>query len=154
MLHTTDLDVFDQKIISELTANGRLSWRDLAEKIGLSLSPTIRRVRRLEQSGIIRGYYAAVDQSRLQGAIGVFIHVALEHQVREALALFERSVEGIAEIVGGYQITGSSDYLIHAMVRDLPHYQKLLDSLTSVEGVSKIQSNFVVKTFVHRPLPA
>jgi len=148
-----DLDTFDQKILSELASDGRLSWRDLAEKIGLSLSPTIRRVRRLEELGIIKGYYAAIDQGRLRDAIGVFITVALERQVKNALVEFERRVRAVPEVVGGYQISGASDYLIHAMVEDLPHYQTLLDNLTAIEGVSRIQSNFVVKTFIQR-LPA
>ncbi|WP_420963589.1 Lrp/AsnC family transcriptional regulator [Brucella sp. IR073] len=150
MSHASDLDKFDQRILSELASDGRMSWRDLAAKIGLSLSPTIRRVRRLEAMGIIKGYFAAVDQARLNGAIGVFITVTLERQVRNMLADFEASICLMPEVVGAYQISGSSDYLIHAMVEDLPHYQTLLDSITAVEGVAKIQSNFVVKAFVQR----
>jgi DNA-binding Lrp family transcriptional regulator len=153
MTQAGNLDAFDQKILSALAADGRLSWRELAEKIGLSLSPTIRRVRRLEELGIIKGYYAAIDQGRLHAAIGVFITVALERQVKNALVEFESRVRSIPEVVGGYQISGGSDYLIHAMVEDLPHFQTLLDSLTAIDGVSRIQSNFVVKTFIQRQAP-
>lgn len=146
-----ELDTFDQKILGELASDARMSWRDLSEKIGLSLSPTIRRVRRLEEIGVIRGYHAAIDHNRHRVAIGVFVTVALEHQVRNALALFEQSIRAMPEVTGGYQISGNSDYLIHAEVGDLTHYQAFLDKLSAVEGVSKIQSNFVVKTVVQRP---
>lgn len=144
------LDTFDQKIIRELVSDGRLSWRELAEKIGLSLSPTIRRVRRLEELGVIKGYYAAINPGSLRDTIGVFITVALERQVKNALIEFERRVRAVPEVIGGYQISGGSDYLIHATVEDLAHFQALLDDLTAIDGVSRIQSNFIVKTFVQR----
>lgn len=150
MSQSSNLDIFDQKIISELVSDGRLSWRELSEKIGLSLSPTIRRIRRLEEIGIIKGYYASIDQGRLRDKIGVFITVALERQVKNVLIEFERRVRAVPEVIGGYQISGGSDYLLHAAVEDLSHFQTLLDDLTAIDGVSRIQSNFIVKTFVQR----
>lgn len=149
MIHM-DLDTFDQKILHVLGEDGRISWRDLAARIGLSFSPTLRRVRKLEQEGIIRGYTAVFDENRLLGTMGVFISVTLERQIKDALVMFEHSVASMPEVVGGYQTSGSSDYLIHAMVRDLPHYQQLLDFLTTVPGVARIQTNFATKTFVRR----
>lgn len=146
------LDTFDQKILAHLFSDARVSWRDLADKIGLSLSPTIRRVRRLEEAGIIKGYYAAIDPGRSGATVAVFITVALEHQVKNVLASFEQTMGAFTEVVGGYQISGGADYLIHAVVESLDDYQQLLDKLTAVPGVSKIQSHFVVKTFVERPL--
>lgn len=145
-----DLDSFDQKILHVLGDDGRISWRDLASRIGLSFTPTLRRVRKLEEEGIIRGYTAVFDENRLLGTMGVFISVTLERQIKDALTAFEHSVASMPEVVGGYQTSGSSDYLIHAMVRDLPHYQQLLDFLTTVPGVARIQSNFAIKTFVRR----
>jgi DNA-binding Lrp family transcriptional regulator len=82
--------------------------------------------------------------------MGVFIYVTLERQIKDVLTIFEQSVASLPEVVGGYQTSGSTDYLIHAMVRDLPHYQQLLDFLTTVPGVARIQSNFAIKTFVRR----
>lgn len=154
MLPRGDLDTFDQKIVRELRMNGRLSWRELAQCVGLSLSPTIRRVKRLEEAGVIRGYHAALDESRLRGAIGVFVNVALERQIKAVLAEFEAQVVRIPEIVGAYQVSGNSDYLIHATVRDLEHYQKLLESISAISNVSKIESKFVVKSVIHRPTAA
>lgn len=145
-----DLDTFDQKIVRELGRDGRVSWRDLAKRIGLSLSPTLRRVKHLEQSGVIKGYRAEFDEGRFQGGIGVFVSVALEHQVKAMLSDFEDSVSSLPEVVGGYQVSGSFDYLIHAMVRDLEHYQRLLERLTETQGVSRIETKFVVKSFVRR----
>lgn len=145
-----ELDAFDQKIVRELSRDGRISWRDLAKRIGLSLSPTIRRIKHLEATGLIKGYRAEFDDGRLQGAIGVFINVALEHQVKAMLADFERSVASMPEVVGGYQVSGSFDYLIHVLVRDLTHYQRLLERLTGTPGVSRIETKFVVKSFLRR----
>ena len=145
-----DLDTFDRKILAILSEDGRVSWRDLASRIGLSFSPTLRRVRKLEDSGTIRGYTAVFDETRLLGTMGVFVSVTLERQIKDALMTFEEKVASIPEVIGGYQTSGSSDYLIHAMVRDLPHYQQLLDFLTTVPGVARIQSNFAIKTFVRR----
>lgn len=145
-----ELDSFDRKILSILGEDGRISWRDLATKIGLSFSPTLRRVRLLEESGTIRGYAAVLDESKLLGTIGVFVSVTLERQTKDVLHTFEEHVAPVPEVVGGYQTSGSSDYLLHAMVRDLPHYQELLDFLTSIPGVARIQSNFAIKTFIRR----
>ena len=145
-----ELDSFDRKILSILGEDGRISWRDLATKIGLSFSPTLRRVRLLEESGTIRGYAAVLDESKLLGTIGVFISVTLERQTKDVLHAFEEHVSSVPAVVGGYQTSGSSDYLLHAMVRDLPHYQELLDFLTTVPGVARIQSNFAIKTFIRR----
>lgn len=145
-----ELDSFDQKILHALSEDGRISWRDLASRIGLSLTPTLRRVRKLEDAQIIRGYTAVFDENRLLGTMGVFISVTLERQIKDVLTTFEHSVASMPEVVGGYQTSGNTDYLIHAMVRDLPHYQQLLDFLTTVPGVARIQSNFAIKTFVRR----
>ncbi len=145
-----ELDSYDQKILHVLGEDGRVSWRDLSARIGLSFTPTLRRVRKLEEEGIIRGYSAVFDENRLLGTMGVFISVTLERQIKDVLTHFEHSVASIPEVVGGYQTSGNQDYLIHAMVRDLPHYQELLDFLTTVPGVARIQSNFAIKTFVRR----
>jgi len=156
MVHMCDmqeLDGYDRKIIAALIRDGRLSWRDLAEEIGLSLTPTLRRVRRLEAEGLIQGYAARVDERRLLGAITVFVSVTLERQVEEALVVFEETVGGLPEVMGGFLMTGGADYLLHVIVRDLDHYQVLLGELTRTPGVAHIQSSFALKTFVRRAAP-
>ncbi len=148
-----ELDIFDLRILQVLSSEGRISWRDLAEKIGLSFSPTLRRVHRLEAEGTIRGYMVDIDERRILGSMTVFISVTLERQVKEILDHFEERVAQMPEVVGGFLINGSSDYMLHAAVRDLPHYQATLDYLTTLPGVARIQSNFAVKTFVRRTNP-
>lgn len=150
MTQSHDLDAFDRKIISELAADGRLSWRDLADRIGLTLTPTLRRVRRLEAEGIIRGYTALLDKERIVGGMSVFVSVTLERQVDEVLAGFEAIVGAMPEVDSGFLMTGGADYLLHCVVRSLDHYQDLLGRLTKVAGVAHIQSSFAIKTFVRR----
>ena len=148
------LDRADTQILRTLEKDGRISWRDLAERIGLSLTPTLRRVRHLEQDGIIKGYGALIDQTRLIGPIAVFISITLERQVDEVLNAFEAAVLAVPEIMGGYLMSGGADYMLHAFVRDLEHYRVLLGQLTRLEGIAHIQSSFVLKTFAQRTTTA
>lgn len=147
------LDEFDVRILAKLSEDGRITWRDLAAKIGLSLTPTLRRVRILEEAGYIKGYHARLDEERLIGSMIVFISVTLERQVRNSLSQFEELAADQPEIMSGFLMTGGSDYLLRAVVRDLDHYRELLDSLTKIDGVAHIQSSFALKTFVDRPGP-
>jgi len=148
------LDRADRQILKTLAKDGRISWRDLAERIGLSLTPTLRRVRRLEQDGIIAGYGVQIDQTKLVGSMAVFISITLERQVDEVLNAFEAAVLALPEIMGGYLMSGGSDYMLHALVRDLEHYRLLLGKLTRLDGIAHIQSSFVLKTFAQRTEPA
>lgn len=148
-----ELDSYDRRILRELADNGRITWRDLAETIGLSLTPTLRRVRLLEEAGYITGYHARLDEGRLAGSMIVFISVTLERQIRDILRRFEDHVATLPEVMSGFMMTGGADYLLRAVVRDLDHYRELLDDLTKVEGVAHIQSSFALKAFVNRPAP-
>ncbi|MDB5714357.1 MAG: transcriptional regulator, AsnC family [Sphingomonadales bacterium] len=148
-----NLDRQDLRILGALSRDGRISWSDLATEIGLSLTPTLRRVRRLEQDGVIQGYTAKLDETRLIGSMAVFISVTLERQVDERLIAFETSVLQLPEVMGGYLMSGGADYLLHAFVRDLDHYRVLLGKLTRLEGMAHLQSSFVLKTFVARSAP-
>ncbi|MDB5431694.1 MAG: transcriptional regulator, AsnC family [Caulobacter sp.] len=144
------LDGYDRKILRTLSADGRVSWRDLADAIGLTLTPTLRRVRRLEADGYIRGYAAQLDEEKLAGGMTVFVSVTLERQVEDVLAGFEQIVAAMPEIVGGFLMTGGADYLLHTVVRSLEHYQDLLTRLTRAPGVAHIESSFALKAFVRR----
>lgn len=147
------LDRIDRKILRALSADGRISWSDLAQQVGLSVTPTLRRVRQMEESGLIRGYRAELDTSRLLGTMPVFISITMERQVRGALDIFEAAIEKIPEIMGGYLMSGGNDYMLHAFVRSLDHYRDLLAKLTEIEVIGHIQSSFVLKSFLHRPAP-
>lgn len=154
MNQTADLDAYDLKILRTLAQDGRMSWRDLGDMIGLSLTPTLRRVRRLEEDGYIRGYTASLDEKRLAGPMIVFVSITVERQISDVLDVFEEKVAQIPEVMGGYLMTGGADYLLRVVVRDLDHYQAFLDVLTRVPGVANIQSSFALKAFVNRPAPA
>ncbi|RYD91022.1 MAG: Lrp/AsnC family transcriptional regulator, partial [Sphingobacteriales bacterium] len=117
------LDKFDFKILNALANDGRVSWRDLAEQIGLSLTPTLRRVRLLEEEGYIQGYFARLDETRLSGELVVFVSVAMDKQAVEALTLFEERVAQVPEVMSCFLMTGDADYLLRVVVRDLHTYQ-------------------------------
>ncbi|WP_232455520.1 Lrp/AsnC family transcriptional regulator [Sphingomonas sp. KC8] len=147
----TDLDNYDVKILRALVRNGRISWRDLADRIGLSLTPTLRRVRKLETQGFIEGYTATLDERRLAGTLSAFISVRLERQSEDALSVFEERVTRLTEVTSCFQTTGNADYLIRVVVHDLEHYQKLLSELTRIPNVAHITSSFALKSVVRRP---
>ena len=106
MTEKTRIDAFDTRILKILTNNGRISWRELATEIGLSLTPTLRRVRRLESDGFILGYTTRLNERRLSGAIEAMISVTLDRQSDEALSIFERSIQDVEEVTDCYQMTG------------------------------------------------
>lgn len=144
------IDGYDRKILDVLARDGRLSGREVAEAIGLSLTPTLRRIRRLEAEGYILKYAAVLDEAKLIGGMTAFISVTLERQVEDVLTEFEAKVARMPEVLDGYLMSGNADYLLRAAVRSLDHYQSLLGDLTKVRGVSRIQSSFALKTFVKR----
>lgn len=146
-----DLDGYDLKILRALVRDGRISWRDLADQIGLSLTPTLRRVRRLETQGFIEGYTATLDEKRLAGTLSVFISVTLERQSEDAIAIFEQRVATLTEVSSCFQTTGNADYLVRVVVHDLDHYQRLLAEFTRIPNVAHITSSFALKSVVRRP---
>lgn len=148
-----DLDSYDMKILRALARDGRMSWRNLADDIGLSLTPTLRRVRRLEDEGYIEGYSAQLDEKRLMGAMSVFVSVTLERQVEEVLARFEERVAALSEVMSCFLMSGGADYTLRVVVRDLDHYQQLLSKLTRIPGVAHIQSSFALKAVIGRRGP-
>jgi Lrp/AsnC family transcriptional regulator, leucine-responsive regulatory protein len=143
-----ELDSYDMKILRLLTAQGRMTWRDLSDAIGLSLTPTLRRVRRLETEGYIQGYSALVDERKMVGALGAFASVSLERQSEDAIAVFEARIQEVPEVTSCFQITGDFDYIVRIVVRDLDHYQATLAQLTRIPMVSRIHSSFVLKSVV------
>ena len=153
MTATPALDAYDFKILRTLSADERITWSDLAEAIGLSLTPTIRRVRQLEEAGYISGYFAQLDEKRLAGGMIAFVSVTLEKQVRETLDAFEAGVIDLPEVMSGFLMSGGADYLLRSVVRDLDHYRDFLDRLTRLPGVAHIQSSFALNAFVNRPAP-
>ena len=149
------LDKVDAKIMQILSKDGRISWRDLADQIGLSLTPTLRRIRRLENEGVITGYSAQFDEQKLGFGITMYVWVSLERQVEETLKVFERRIADVPEVMSCYLMTGEADYVLRIVVPDLPSYQRfMLDVLTRIPGVSRIQSGLAIKPVFQRAAPA
>ena len=148
------LDRIDLRILNALSANGRLSWRDLAQKIGLSLTPTLRRVKRLEEERYIQGYHAQLDETRLAGSVSIFVSVRLEKQSTDYLRAFEREIVKAPQVMSCFQMTGDADYVLRVVVQDLAAYQHFLaETLTCIPGVASVTSAFSLKAVLLRPAP-
>jgi len=138
-----NMDAIDKKIIRELQRDGRLSNQDLAALVGLSPSPCLRRVRRLEQAGIIAGYTALVDPEKLGLPINVFVNIRMEKPDPELIKSFERAIKKIDEVIECYLMTGSRDYLLHVVSEDLKSYEHLVrERLAAIPGVLSLESSF------------
>ncbi|WP_367576133.1 Lrp/AsnC family transcriptional regulator [Pelagibius sp. 7325] len=140
------LDVIDRKILGALQDNGRLSNVELAERVGLSPSPCLRRVRMLEDAGMITRYVALLDQKAVGLPVSVFISIKLERQQEDDLDSFEAEVRKYPEVLECYLMTGTRDYLLRVATRDLAAYERFLKTkLTRVENVASIESSFALK---------
>lgn len=145
-----DLDETDKRILAALQENGRLTNVELADRVGLSPSPCLRRVRILEEAGIIRGYQALVDQGQVGLPVSVFVSVKLEKQKEDALQRFEKAVRAFPEVLECYLMTGSRDYLLRVVARDLADYERFLKAtLTRIDGVASIESSFALAQVKH-----
>ena len=141
-----ELDGIDRKILAALQADGRLSNVELADRVGLSPSPCLRRVRLLEEAGIIDRYVALVDQRSVGLPVSVFISIKLERQQEEDLDRFEAEVSAYPEVLECYLMTGTQDYLLRVVVADLAAYERFLKTkLTRVGNVADIESSFALK---------
>lgn len=145
----------DKKIIAELQENGRLSITELAERIGLSLSPCHRRVKALEESGVIKGYHADLEASQIGFNFAAIIFVTLKDGDKRALSSFEEKVSEITNVIQAQRLFGNPDYLLHVVTKDLASFQKLYDdSLSALPNVQRLTSTIVMKSVVtNRLLP-
>jgi Lrp/AsnC family leucine-responsive transcriptional regulator len=146
------LDRYDQQILEILQTDGRINNQDLADRIGLSPSPCLRRVRALEESGLIVGYRALLDAKKLGLSLMAIVHISMDRHTPERFANFEASVAVLPEVLECLLITGQdADYQIKVAVRDMDHYQALLlNKLTRIEGVTGVHSSFVLRRVVDR----
>ena len=140
-----DLDAIDRHILDRLQGDGRLSNADLAQQVGLSSSPCWRRVRALEQAGVIKGYTARLDAKAIGLSVNVFMSVSLTTQVEKALQAFERAAAARPEVMECYLMTGDSDYLLRVVVRDLEAYERFVMDFTKIPGIAQIRSSFALR---------
>ncbi len=140
------LDEIDRRILAVLQDNARVANVDLAGRVGVSASPCWRRVRELEESGVISRYVTLVEPAALGLQVSVFVQVTLEKQVEAALELFESAVLARPEVMECYLMTGDADYHLRVVAEDLPAYERfLMDHLTRVPGIANIRSSFALK---------
>ncbi|QJP16470.1 Lrp/AsnC family transcriptional regulator [Starkeya sp. ORNL1] len=149
------LDAIDRRILAALQRDARLTNVQLADEVGLSPSPCLRRVRMLEDAGVITGYHATLGRKEVGLGLTVFIGVKVErHHDKEATA-FREAVAGLAEVVSCHLVSGEADFLLQVVVPDLAGYERLLlGTLLKLPGVSDIRSNFAIQTVkAQAPLP-
>jgi DNA-binding Lrp family transcriptional regulator len=151
MTKEIDIDRIDRKILRRLAQDGRIAWSELADLVGLSLTPTLRRVRRLEEAGYIQGYVAKLDEARLAGRMSVLVAVTLTSQSEETLARFEEAIVAAPEVMSCFLMTGDADYSLRVVVPDLETYHQFLTrTLTRIPGVAHIKSGFALRTVLNR----
>ncbi|PSJ63103.1 Lrp/AsnC family transcriptional regulator [Pseudaminobacter soli (ex Li et al. 2025)] len=139
------LDRIDSKIIAVLQSDGRITLQELADKVGLSPTPCARRLRMMEDEGIIKGYAAVIDQAKIGLPVSAFASIKLERQREEYLDRFAQTVSKWPEVVDCYLMTGQYDYLMRVVVADLAAYEAFLKTkLTRLEGVASIETSFAL----------
>ncbi|MFW6093227.1 MAG: Lrp/AsnC family transcriptional regulator [Pseudomonadota bacterium] len=150
------LDPTERQILRLLQAHGRMSNVELAERVGLSESPCLRRVKQLERAGLIRGYAAVADQRRLGLDVTAFVLVTMEKQPDAATEAFIAEVEAEEHIVECYATSGSHDYLMKVVARSIDHFSELcMQRILKFPGVMHVESSFSLREVKHsRVLPA
>jgi Lrp/AsnC family transcriptional regulator, leucine-responsive regulatory protein len=149
------MDALDRQMLAILQRDGRISNAALAERLHLSPSPCLRRLRALEHDGVIAGYRAELDRAKLGLGLTVFVELKVEgHSDRTAEAI-SQALRAAPEIVAAHIVSGSADFLLEVVVEDLPAYERLLfDTLLKLPNVSDVRSNFALRTVKpHGPLP-
>jgi len=145
------LDAIDSRILRELQSDGRMTNQELSEKIGLSPSPCLRRLRSLEADRLITGYVALVDPNLVGLKVTAFIRVRLDQQDDRHLTLFETAVSEFAEVMECYLMTGDADYQLRVIVEDLEAFEDFLrHKLTRIKGVSQVTTSFALRPIVYK----
>ena len=143
------MNALDKKILAELQMNGRLTVTELAERVGLSLSPCHRRLKELEKSGAIRDYRAQLDPYVLGLNFTALVFVTLREANRESVANFEQAVVGIPQVIEAKRLFGDPDYMLNVVTRDLETFQKLYDDqLSAMPSVKRLTSTLVMKSVI------
>ncbi len=141
-----NLDATDTKILQALQPDGRQSLADLAEKVNLSASPCWRRVKQLEESGLLSSYGARLDRHKLGYGVTGFIQIQLEHHSPDSTTAFEREIVAIAQVITCHNLSGKYDYMLEVIARDLEEFSNLLrNQIRSIKGVKEISTSFSLR---------
>ena len=146
------LDPIDRQLLAELQAEGRITNVELASRVGLTAPPCLRRVRALEESGVIRGYHAELDGARLGFAITVFAMVSLKSQAEDALRGFEDHIRTLPEVRECHMLNGEIDFILKIVAKDLQSFQEFLtSSLTPAPNVASVKTSLTIRTAKQLP---
>ncbi|TYL46717.1 Lrp/AsnC family transcriptional regulator [Marinomonas sp. IMCC 4694] len=149
-----NIDLTDTQILTHLQNDGRLSNVELAEKVHLSASPCLRRVKQLESAGVIKGYRASLNRRKVGLSITVFIEVRLNCHTSEATEMFERSVASLPNVISAFLVSGHADYRLEVVSKDLIQYEDILKTIQNLPHVKDIHSNFAIRAIKSdAPLP-
>lgn len=148
---TIEMDAIDRRILKELQSDGRMTNQELSDRVGLSPSPCLRRLKKLENDHAITRYVALVDPDHLGLGVTAFIRVRLDQQDDRHLAIFEEAVGAFAEVMECYLMTGDADYQLRILVEDLKAYEDFLrHKLTKIEGVSQLTTSFALRPVIYK----
>lgn len=148
------VDDIDRRLLRLLRTEARMSITELAEHVNLSATPCARRIKRLEDAGIITGYHTQTDAEKLGYPLAVFIAVSMDRHTAERFEMFEQKVQSFDEVISCSIVTGrSEDYLIKVRVRDMAHYEEfLLHRLNRIEGVAQVHTSFELREVFSRSI--
>ncbi|TDR78386.1 Lrp/AsnC family transcriptional regulator [Paludibacterium purpuratum] len=142
------LDKTDLRILAELQLNGRLTNVELAERVALSPSPCLRRLKQLEESGVISQYVALLDPAKIGLGLQAFVRVTLEKRGNAHNETFVKAVQGWSEVINCFAMTGEMDYLLQVYFEDMEHFSRfVMNELLQQAGVEDVKSSFVLKEF-------
>ena len=152
------LDPTDKKILEILQANSNITNAQLAIEIGLSPAPTLERVKKLENAGVLKSYHAVVDPAAIGMGVSTFVTVSLKGHNKDNIERFIKSIKEIEEVVECHHVTGQADFILKIVATDIPAYQKLmLEKVSNIEVVDNLQSTIILSTFKDSkviPIPA
>lgn len=147
-MHPFKLDKIDRKILDILQADGRITNSQLSKDIGLSPAPTLERVKKLENTGIIKSYHAKLDTEKINLGVSTYVMVSLKAHNKSNIDRFVEEIGSVNEIIECNHVTGSSDFILKVISKDIPSYQKLmLEKVSEIEVVDSMQSMVILSTF-------
>lgn len=153
-LSTIEIDDIDRRLLHLLQTQARMSITELAERVNLSTTPCARRIKRLEESGVITGYHLQTDAQKLGYPLAIFIAISMDRHTAERFEQFERKIQSFDEVMSCSIVTGrTEDYLIKVRVRDMAHYEEfLLHRLNRIEGVAQVHTSFELREVFNRSM--
>ena len=140
------MDAIDKKILMQLQHNAKQNNKEIADKVGLSVSPTYERIKKLEQQGYIKQYVAILDGNKVGKGIKVYCQISLANHARQLIGNFKEAIANLPEIMGCDHVSGNYDFLLKVAVSDMNEYQHfVIDKLSVIEGISNVQSSFIME---------